>query len=108
MVERPANENGMFFVGMKFNPTNDMKQSDLNRLVPYLLRLIFQRDGSPLPVKEFGEGKSMLTLIQFLVDLEVRLTDKAFEEIPPDLRKFFLVEHRDGLKHQYGRKPRQF
>lgn len=108
MVDRPADENGMFFVGMKFNPTQELRQSDLNRLVPYLLRLIFHREGGPLPVKEFGDGKSMLTLIQFLVDLEVRLTDEAFEHIPEDLRKFFLVEHRDGTKHQYGRRPRSF
>jgi hypothetical protein len=106
MVDAPEQENGMFFVGMKFAPTENLKQSELNRLVIHLFRRIFMRDGAPLEVKE--HESSMLSLVQFLVDLDIRLTEEAFAEIPTDLRRYFSVIHRDGVEYRYGQKPRRF
>lgn len=105
MNDRPTEEGSMFFVGMKFHPTANLKQTELNRLVPHILRFIFMTaDGDPLPIKE--HEKTMATLVQFLVDLDIRLDEKSFALIPEDLRKNFKVIHRDGTQYQYGSKPR--
>lgn len=105
MNERPQDDGGMFFVGMKFHPDENLKQSDLNRIVVHLLRHIFRTwEGEPFPVK--NHESSMLMLVQFLVDLDITLDDKTFADIPEDLRKYFQVIHRDGTKYRYGRKPR--
>ncbi len=106
MSERPEEDDGaMFFVGMKFTPDATLTQNDLNRLVPAILRLVFRTaEGEPLPVK--NHEQTILTLVQFMVDLDIRIDDKAFAEIPEDLRKYFMVLHRDGVKYRYGKKPR--
>ena len=106
MTDRPKDDGSMFFVGMKFAPNENLKQSDLNRIVIHLFRRIFMRDGAPMEIRE--HESSMLSVVQFLVDLDIRLTEEAFSEIPEDLRKYFKVMHRDGVEYRYGQKPRRF
>jgi hypothetical protein len=106
MVDRPKDEGAMFFVGMKFAPVPELKQSELNRIVIHLFRRIFMKDGAPLEVTE--HESAMLSLVQFLVDLDIRLTEEAFAEIPDDLKRYFKVIHRDGVEYRYGQKPRRF
>jgi hypothetical protein len=104
MSDRPENEGDMFFIGMKFAPTENMKQSELNRIVVHILRRFFTRDGKPMPVKH--EDNSMLSLVQFLVDVDFMLNEEAFGDMPDDLKKLFIVKHRDGTEYRYGQKPR--
>lgn len=105
--ERPDDDKGMFFVGMEFAPTEQLKQSDLNRLVVHIFRRFFRNeDGEPMEIKEFES--SMLTLVQFLVDLGIKYNEKAFSELPDDLKRHFMVVHRDGAKYRYGSRPRRF
>ncbi len=105
MIDRPPNEGAMFWQGMEFSPTEDLKQSELNRLVVHLFRRFFTTPaGDPLPVKE--HPSTMLTLVQFLVDLGYRLDDTAFAEIPDDLKRYFMVVQRDGKKYRHGSRPR--
>jgi len=103
--ERPSDEGTMFFVGMKFNPDARLTQSDLNLIVVHLFRKLFTTfEGEPFPVKD--HENAMLTLVQFLVDLDMRLDEETFATIPIDLRKHFKVVHRDGVEYQYGQRPR--
>lgn len=105
MVDKPQDEGAMFFQGMEFNPTNDLKQSELNRIVVHLFRRFFHtREGEPLPVKE--HDKTMLTLIQFLMDVGFRLDEEAFADMPEELRRHFIVINRDNTKWRYGTRPR--
>jgi hypothetical protein len=95
----------MFFVGMKFAPSEALKQSDLNRIVVELLRRVFvTRDGQMLEVKH--PDHPMLSLVQLLVDLDIRLDEKTFAGIPDDIKKHFKVIHRDGTEYRYGNRPR--
>lgn len=105
MVDKPQDEGSMFWQGMEFAPTNDLKQSELNRIVVHLFRRFFHtREGEPLPVKE--HEKSMLTLVQFLMDIGFRLDEEAFEDMPNELRRHFVVKVRDGKDYRYGTRPR--
>jgi hypothetical protein len=106
MIDKPADEKGMFFVGMKFSPDASLKQSELNRIVIHLFRRLFLRDGEIMDVKE--HENTMLSLVQFLVDLDIRLDEAAFADMPVELRRFFKVIHRDGVEYRYGQKPRRF
>jgi len=104
-LDRPDDDGAMFFVGMKFSPTENIKQSDLNRLVVELFRRFFiSPDGNMMPIKH--QDEPMLSLVQFLVDLDMMLDENAFADIPEDLRKFFIVKHRDGTEYRYGQRPR--
>lgn len=105
MVNKPENEGAMFWEGMEFSPTNELKQSDLNRIVVHLFRRFFTTpEGGALPIKE--HEKSMLTVVQFLMDIGFRLDEEAFEDMPPELRRHFIIVTRDGKKHRYGTRPR--
>lgn len=105
MTDRPQTDGAMFFVGMKFAPNESLKQSDLNRIVVELLSRVFvTRDGDALPIKHMDNP--MLSLIQFLLDLDMRIDETTFEKFPPDLRKFFKVINRDGTEYRYGQRPR--
>jgi hypothetical protein len=104
MTDRPNDEGAMFFVGMKFAPTQDLKQSDLNKLVVNLFSRYFIKNGEVITTKH--PDNSMLSLVQFLVDLDFTLNEEAFSEVPEELRKLFMVKHRDGTEHRYGQKPR--
>jgi len=104
MSYRPKNDDGMFFVGMRFAPTEELKQSALNRIVVELFRRFFSKDGDPLQAKH--PDNPMLSVVQMLVDIDFMLDEKAFAEIPDDLKKFFIVKHRDGTEYRYGQKPR--
>lgn len=102
--DRPEDDGNMFFVGMKFKPTETLSQKDLNQLVVHLLRRVFVTpDGDPLPVKD--HDNAMLMLVQFLVDLDIMLTEEAFDDIPDALKRYFVVHHRDGSSHRYGHRP---
>lgn len=91
----------MFWQGMEFSPTNDLKQSELNRIVVHLFRRFFTTEtGEPLAVKE--HEKSMITLIQFLMNINFRLDGDAFAELPEELKKHFVVINRNGRKQRYG------
>lgn len=104
-MQRPKDENGMFFVGMEFTPTEDMKQADVNRLIVHIFRQLYKGpDGQMLEVKEYD--KSIHTLVQFLLDLKIQLNEEAFGHIPDDLKRFFTIIHRDGTKYRHGTKPR--
>lgn len=102
---RPDDDGAMFFVGMKFAPNAELSQKALNRIVIQLFRRIFiTPEGEPFTVKE--HENTMLQLVQFLVDLDMRLDEEAFAEMPDDLKKYFNVIHRDGTEYRYGSKPR--
>jgi len=101
---RPEDDGGMFFVGMKFAPTEKLKQSELNRIVVELFRRFFVQDGEPLKAKH--KDNPMLSLVQLLVDIDFMLDETAFAEIPDDLKKLFIVKQRDGKEYRYGQKPR--
>lgn len=106
-MNRPIDEKTMFFVGMKFDPDESLKSSDLMRITVELLRRVFvTRDGNLLEAKH--SDQPMLSLVQFLVDLDLRLDEKTFAEIPDDLKKYFRVIHRDGTTYRYGRLPHRF
>ena len=103
--ERPNDEGTMFFVGMKFNPDSKLTQSDLNRIVVHLFSKLFTTfDGEPIKITE--HESAMLTLVQFIVNLDMRLSEEIFAGIPTELRKHFKVIHRDGVEYQYGHRPR--
>jgi len=104
MSDRPEDEGDMFFVGMKFSPTEKLKQSDLNRITVELFRRFFVKDGDILPARH--KDNPMLSLVQLLIDIEFMLDEKAFADIPDDLKKLFLVKHRDGTEYRYGERPR--
>ena len=94
-------EGGMFFSGVKFLPDENMTQADLNKITVELFRRFFvTADGEPMPVKH--ADKPMLSLVQFLVDLDMRLTHEVFDDFPPEIKKFFKVINRDGTEYRYG------
>lgn len=104
-TDRPKDDGAMFFVGMSFLPDASLSQKDLNKIILHLFRQIFTTpEGEPMPVSE--NDNTMLNLVQFLVDLDIRLDEKAFAKLPEDIRKYFLITHRDGMKYRYGQKPR--
>lgn len=101
----PTGEGGMFFKGMRFMPTEDMTQQDLNRLLVHLLRRLFLDQEGNMPTIKHEDKNPMLSVVQFLMDMDIILNDEAFEDIPDDLRRFFIVKYRDGKEHRYGSKP---
>jgi len=105
--DRPDDDGGMFFVGMRFQPDASLKQSALNTITVELLRRLFTTaDGSPLLAKH--EDAPMLSLVQLLVDLDMRIDDKTFADFPESIKRHFMVQHRDGLVYRYGSQPRRF
>jgi hypothetical protein len=104
MSNRPDDDGSMFFLGMRFAPTESMKQSDLNRIVIELFSRYFLLNGEKIPIKH--TDNPMLSLVQFLLDIDFMLTEEAFSDIPDDLKKLFIVKHRDGTEYRYGQKPR--
>ena len=105
MVDKPTNEGAMFWEGLEFSPTNELKQSELNRIVVHLFRRFFTTtEGDALPIKE--HEKSMLTVVQFLIDIGFRLDEEAFADMPPELRRHFIIISRDGKKNRYGSRSR--
>ena len=103
-MERPDDDGAMFFRGMKFAPDASLSQNDLNKIVVNMLSVMFiGPDGEPMPVKH--TKNPMLSLVQFIVDLDIRLDEETFEKMPDDIKKYFLVINRDGQDYRYGTRP---
>lgn len=102
----PQTKDGMFFKGMKFSPTENITQGDLNRITVHLLRRFFLNNNNEMIDVKHEDIDSMLTLVQFLVDLDISMDDESFQYIPKELRYMFLVKQRDGKEYRYGNRPR--
>lgn len=96
------NANGMFVQEMFFSPTENMTQKDLNVFVTHLLHHLYRnKQGDRLPVLE--TDNSMLMLVQMLVDMGISFKPDGFEELPEEIKKFFVVQERNGVKYRYSK-----
>jgi len=102
----PQTKDGMFYTGMQFLPTSSLTQDQLNRIAVHLLRRFFHNADGNMPEIKFEDINSMLSLTQFIIDLDVFLSEEAFKDIPDDLKSLFMVKKRDGKDYRYGHKPK--
>ena len=98
-MNAPEDQGTMFFAGIKFSPDETMTQDQLFNITTFLMSQIFMTaDGNHMPIKH--EGDPMVSLVQMLVDLDVRMNTDVFDLIPNNLRRFFKVVTRDGKEHR--------